>query len=82
MKYIMRKCAYKNMYKEQTISLWIQQLKYVFLILINGLQTGLQMYEIYSKNMFLDVWLDPVSVNQNQFIATFKQRLVDEYIQE
>ena len=37
---------------------------------------------LLEKYGFLDIWLDPLSVNQNQFIAIFKQRLLDEYIQE
>ena len=37
---------------------------------------------LLEKYGFLNVWLNPSSVNQNQFIAVFKQRLLDEYVQE
>lgn len=37
---------------------------------------------LLEKYGFFDVWLNPLSVNQNCFIVVFKQRLIDEYLQE
>ena len=38
--------------------------------------------DMLSKYGFLEVWLNPFSVNAKQFVIMFKQRLIDEFLQQ